>query len=449
MDAKRVEAVEKVVLRRAEIARVSRQLQNRLALASYKTKRGWENLDLDSIEPRIAKEVEQQRLRTSSARTNDSSAPSIHRQNFVPSSFSSPIKPPPLSHSHSYSKPKSSSARRSKGTSHPAYLSPADRKRTRTFSDDAKQFVQANYTAWRSGSPGDDDDDVFIVASPSYPAGLRLSQSSPVYPGSRYQPFEPPVLPAPAAAAAVFHPPPLQKMANGTSPSKKHSRQVSSAAKHHRRNQSSVASTASTVSAENYNPHSFKIEKLAKNRHNASTNGNNNSNRASSPPRTPPRKFAPKAHASQGHGGEEGADLLMYLATSPSPAQRFAFASNNTTPASAQHQLPPPSVLSTPPSQTRSIPFGTPVLGGTGPQTPSQGFNFSDYVNIFTPSPAQTQWHPRTPIITPARRRLNFDQPDSAAIMQTSVSANTAPRRAGESEQFGNVMEVGGALMPQ
>lgn len=44
------------VLRRAEISRITRLLKSRLTLASYKTSRGWQNLALDSIAPRLTEE---------------------------------------------------------------------------------------------------------------------------------------------------------------------------------------------------------------------------------------------------------------------------------------------------------------------------------------------------------------------------------------------------------
>lgn len=44
------------VLQRAEISRITRTLQSRLTLACYKQQRGWQNLDLKTIEPKIAKE---------------------------------------------------------------------------------------------------------------------------------------------------------------------------------------------------------------------------------------------------------------------------------------------------------------------------------------------------------------------------------------------------------
>ncbi|KTW31584.1 hypothetical protein T552_00222 [Pneumocystis carinii B80] len=87
----------------------------------------------------------------------------------------------------------------------------------------------------------------------------------------------------------------------------------------------------------------------------------------SSPPRTPP--YRPSMRTMTPHTGEEGVDLLIYLATSPSHA-------------SLSTRFPP--------------------------NTP-QNFDFSDFVNI-TPSPAQVAWSSRTPGSTPARKKLTYDQ---------------------------------------
>ena len=134
---------------------------------------------------------------------------------------------------------------------------------------------------------------------------------------------------------------------------------------------------------------------------------------ASSPPRTPPPGLARSARLLQKSfttpdtdrhlPGKEGADLLLYLASSPSPAMRV-----NKTP-----MLPP----STPPAKHTPLPSSMMLTPGQtnfnfGISTPGpSGFNFSDYVNV-TPSPAQGPWS-KTPgtAKTPnaSRRRLNFD----------------------------------------
>jgi hypothetical protein len=105
----------------------------------------------------------------------------------------------------------------------------------------------------------------------------------------------------------------------------------------------------------------------------------------SSPPSTPPSAFRRRAVSGT---GEEGADLLLFLATSPSPAQtssrRFA------------------GTPGTPPFVARRL----------DPATPSQSFDVRDYINI-TPSPAPQVWGSGTPRLggTPsARRRLTYEE---------------------------------------
>lgn len=136
-------------------------------------------------------------------------------------------------------------------------------------------------------------------------------------------------------------------------------------------------------------------------------------NLRSSPPRTPPmqtRSLSSKrgkemlAAANGGKTGEEGADLLLYLAASPSPAVK----SNR---GRMEH-------LSTPPPKNSKLELPssmmtTPGGGNLFPNTPGQGFDFADFVNI-TPSPAQKQWRTPGPARTPlsvARRRLTFEEP--------------------------------------
>lgn len=137
--------------------------------------------------------------------------------------------------------------------------------------------------------------------------------------------------------------------------------------------------------------------------------------RASSPPRTPPMQTRSLNRRTKegkaGKSGEEGADLLLYLAASPSPAVKSS---------RAQQHLDVPT---TPPQQKGGskgldLPSSMMVTPGGGnlfPSTPGQGFDFSDFVNI-SPSPAQKPW--KTPValstrtpLSVARRRLTFDEP--------------------------------------
>lgn len=161
-----------------------------------------------------------------------------------------------------------------------------------------------------------------------------------------------------------------------------------------------------------------------------------------SPPRTPPpnRSCSARAQKTGRPGaGEEGADLLLYLASSPSPAHRTQ------TPAHGQVSLP-----STPPSQPAlpSSMMTTPGGGNLfGLSTPGQNFNFADFVNV-TPSPAQAPWGGRTPGLakTPlaakeARRRLNFDN----LVPPTSGNVNGSPKM----KASGLALQLGEELGPR
>ncbi|KAJ9293065.1 hypothetical protein DTO271G3_8200 [Paecilomyces variotii] len=156
---------------------------------------------------------------------------------------------------------------------------------------------------------------------------------------------------------------------------------------------------------------------------------------SSSPPRTPPPNHPRLTRTDKALQREDGADLLLYLANSPTPAA----ISNKT---QNRDVLP-----STPPSQHAMLPSLTPTPGGglfANFGTPSQQFNFADFVNV-TPSPAQVPWGGRTPggpSRTPlaakdARKRLNFD--------------NLPPPNAdspGKGKDSGLALQLGGELRP-
>lgn len=158
----------------------------------------------------------------------------------------------------------------------------------------------------------------------------------------------------------------------------------------------------------------------------------------SSPPRTPPpERRLQKQNISWSRtpkNSDEGADLLVYLANSPSVGN-----SRTIRPAQAQ----PPS---TPPCKSTPLPSShmTPGTSGSaffgfGPQTPNTGFKFEDFVNV-TPSPAQVQWSRtpggRTPN-TATRRRLNFD---------TLMPPTSSPMMSRSQKGEGLGMELGGEL---
>lgn len=147
----------------------------------------------------------------------------------------------------------------------------------------------------------------------------------------------------------------------------------------------------------------------------------------SSPPRTPPPRHTRLPRSERHVQQEDGADLLLYLANSPTPARVVAGSHN---------QAFPPS---TPPSQHAVLPGLTPNIG-----TPGQQFNFADFVNV-TPSPAQPAWGGRTPgnpSRTPlatkdARKRLNFD----ALVPPSASSPRSQPKE-------GLALQLGGELRP-
>ncbi|KAF9891115.1 hypothetical protein FE257_005051 [Aspergillus nanangensis] len=155
----------------------------------------------------------------------------------------------------------------------------------------------------------------------------------------------------------------------------------------------------------------------------------------SSPPRTPPPKHARSARHDRNLRHEDGADLLLYLANSPTPASV----------ARGQARDFPPS---TPPSQHAVLPSLTPTPGGGGVfpnlSTPSQQFNFADFVNV-TPSPAQLPWGgrtpggpSRTPLANKDRRRSNFDN--------LLPPGTDSPRN--RAKGAGLVLQLGGELRP-
>lgn len=159
---------------------------------------------------------------------------------------------------------------------------------------------------------------------------------------------------------------------------------------------------------------------------------------SSSPPRTPPPSR--RLHNNSKHSG---ADLLLYLANSPSRSPAI-----NITHLSSSSKEPP----STPPSQHAHLPSSVMNTPGANPglfngalQTPGPNFNFADFCNV-TPSPAQAQWGGRTPGLakTPGRlgqRPLNFDS------LHPPTSSPNLQRKPPTSQ--GLALQLGDELMPR
>ncbi|OAA49553.1 Transcription factor Nrm1/Whi5 [Metarhizium rileyi] len=334
------------VLKRAEVSKIARRLQNRLALAQFKTKHGWEDLTLDSIEPKLEEEMRRRRLCDGDV-LSDSSSSASDLPYPTKALMSSPLKAPLFSDAVGSSNGSSGHRKRT-------YFASIDH----TASSPSKRFC-ASPTAHKSFS-----------GHSAWKNSHQLAQSSPIKP-RRQQHFTT----SGGPDVSFFQ---QRKMtATLTSPN---------------------FAAASDDDDDLLPAHSF-----------------NAINVRSSPPRTPPmqtrglsskrsREGLDGSHG--GKTGEEGADLLLYLAASPSPAVK----SNR---GRMEH-------LSTPPPKNSKLDLPssmmtTPGGGNLFPNTPGQGFDFADFVNI-TPSPAQKPWRTPGPIssrtpLSITRRRLTFEEP--------------------------------------
>ncbi|KAK7542839.1 uncharacterized protein J3D65DRAFT_665161 [Phyllosticta citribraziliensis] len=377
------------VLRRAQVSKMTRALQNRLALANVKVKHGWENLNIDTLEPKI--DIEMKRKRPSSSHENMSDSSSTVSDRFHPFAAldSSPLAPPIFSDHVTSSGGRYGSLKRIKYQPD-SYRRPVSSNHARTKVRPAS--ARASGSSWKS----------------SY----QLPESSPAY--RKHARF--------SSRHSISHAPSL-----------------------------SFVSEGSTIADEPLSPllsedddadlpvSSFQMDP---------------SHLRSSPPlrspRTPPPGLARSARLrndtltttpKNNRNGEEDANLLMFLATSPSPAN----------PSNKTRVIAP----STPPQKTTPLPssmMSTPGGGPYGMHTPGANLNFADFLNM-TPSPAQItgNWN-RTPVgRTPlaareARRRLNFDNllPPTS---NNSPTAGSIERTRMNKVEGGLGMELGGELV--
>lgn len=324
-------------------------MQNRLALAQFKAKHGWENLTLDNLEPKFEEEIRRRRALDATDCISDSSSsasdlPYPSKKNTL---MSSPLKAPLFSDAVGSSNGSSGHRKRT-------YLGSFDNQ----ASSPSKRF-RASPTAHKSFS-----------GHVSWKENHQLAQSSPIKP-RRQQHFT---------------------TSNGPD--------ISFFQTRHLTNELTSPNFAAPSDDDDdlLPAHSFNASAVR-----------------SSPPRTPPMQTRSRRSVNGNKdgkpngnkSGEEGADLLLYLAASPSPAVK-----------SGRTQMEPPS---TPPQKSSKLDLPssmmtTPGGGNLFPNTPGQNFDFSDFVNI-TPSPAQKPW--KTPValasartpLSAARRRLTFDEP--------------------------------------
>ncbi|KAK3690003.1 hypothetical protein B0T22DRAFT_184431 [Podospora appendiculata] len=343
---------------------MARRLQNRLALAQFKTKHGLEDLTLDIIEPKFEKEIRLSRypdgdiLSDSSSSASDLPYPSR-------ALMSSPLKPPFFSDAIG-------SSNGSTGHRKRTYMASFDN----VDSSPSKRFRNSP-TAHRS----------FTTGHVSWKDHHQLAQSSPLKPRRQ------------------------QHFTTSTGPN------VSFFAGSAQLNEASFASP-------NYAALSDDDDDLLP-AHSFSVNHSRGPSPPRTPPmrsRTTLNKRSHKpangtgAAANAGKTGEEGADLLLYLAASPSPANKSkSNSSSNGNHSNTNNRMDPPSTP--PPKNKMALPSSmmtTPGGGNPFPNTPGLAFDFSDFVHM-TPSPAQKPW--KTPVAltggrTPrsaAKRRLTFD----------------------------------------
>lgn len=358
---------------------MTRALQNRLALANVKIKHGWENLSLDSIEPRVDMELKRKRPGSSNETMSDTSSVSdrfysaavLESSPLAAPIFSDDIRPASV-----HGQPKR--VKYGQITQYPA---------------------SSNHTRRKARNSN--------VSSRSWKSAYHLPESSPIY-HQRHSSFK------------ISHAPTLSFVSEtSTVPDEP------------------ISPLLSEEDDEDLPVHSFQV---------------GFPNVRSSPPmqspRTPPPTLARSArlrsdHFSRGaQTGEEDANLLMFLATSPSPAHGGPAKTRLVAPST------PPSKATPLPSSMMSTPGGGGApFSGFGLSTPGTNLNFADFLNM-TPSPAQvTAAWARTPAAakTPlasreARRRLNFD-----GLLPPS---NESPRMSRMSKaETGLGMDLGGELV--
>jgi hypothetical protein len=365
---------------------MTRTLQNRLALANVKIKHGWQDLSLDHLEPRV--DVELKRKRPGSSNETMSDASSVSERFYQPGMLdSSPLAAPIFSEDIQRSGSRS-------GSSH------SQSKRPRYAQSFNKYPGTSNHNRTKVRTS--------TTAATSWKNSFQLPESSPVY-HRRHARFG-------------RHAPSLSFVSET----------------------STVADDPSPLLSEDDDEDlpitSFQL---------------NNSHVRSSPPRaprTPPPGVARSARlrqsgfnaagaAREGKNGEEDANLLMYLATSPGPT--------TSKPRKLAPSTPPPKATPLPSSMMSTPGGGTAPYPGFALQTPTN-LNFAEFLNM-SPSPAQVPapWM-RTPVAakTPlaareARRRLNFD----SLLPPTGESPRLGVDRSGAVKVEGLGMDLGGELV--
>lgn len=329
---------------------MTRALQDRLALANVKIQNGWENLSLDAIEPQVEERLRRRKRPASSNDTiSDTASTTSSRLHSSAGLASSPITEPLFSDEYQRSGGSVYRHKRIRPTevSNPTVTAAVTGRRTRGAAQ--------RQNTWKKNQG-------LAVSSP-----IKALRSSPI----------------------------------------KHSNTRSARYPSHQVSHLSFISEGSTIADEPHSPE-FSEEDDADLPVTSFINRSfrmGSSRITSSPPHTPPSNRQTRmsnkvqniawSRTPRTGGGDDGADLLMYLATSPSPAIGHSRSARQPV-----LQAPP----TTPPCKSTPLPSShmTPGMTGNGFlggfSTPgTTPFDFGDFVT-FTPTPGAS-----------ARRKLNFD----------------------------------------
>ncbi|KAL5606429.1 hypothetical protein BROUX41_002845 [Berkeleyomyces rouxiae] len=415
------DAVADRVLKRAEVSKIARRLQDHLALAQFKTKHGWEDLTLDKIEPKVEAERRLRRLAASSAEcdhTSDSSStvsdlPYPRLSNGL---MSSPMKPPAPLFSDAISTP-SASGSGSRNHRKRSYMVSFDDEPLPGPGTARTLFNQSKRS--RDASPSGQKP--FPTGHASWKDLHKLAQSSPIKPRKHYYANS---KPAATKTSTTQH----RQQQKQSKPTKKHYQQqhiLQPPVQQHRQAAVPIQKQQYFTTTTGPNEPLFSAqafdETLGSPPFNLMSDDDDDIpldsfNVRSSPPRTPPtrprtlarpRNIDPNpticpgevAHDVGAHG--TGLLYLSDLSTTkrhPAVSALNVDIANNVDAGIEPPQTPPPknSML---PSSLMTTPGGSNLFN-----TPGQPFDFADYVNI-TPSPAQKTAWVRTPVVLPGDSR--------------------------------------------
>jgi hypothetical protein len=363
------------------LGQMARTLQDRLALANVKVKHGWQHRSLVTIEPEIERELKRKRVESNIDMFSDTSSVASTGHCFSTGApASSPLTAPLFSDDITRSGSSARDTYNKRFRNDIPVLEPPGSSHSTHSQGGRGRTSKRKTTSWKSK--------------------YELPQSSPTHYRSRTRPT-------------------LANDRHGSFISEQ------STALH--------SPSASEDDDQDLPLPAFRAPALPRNLSSVAT-----PHFQSSPPRTPSPSRSPHLRTQESiDAGKEGADLLLYLAASPSPAVPVTKLAYPSTPDPPSNPLPS-SHMTTP---------GLNVWDKFQPITPgTAGFNFSEFCNI-SPSPAQQAWR-RTPAgaaaygMTPrvqleSRRRLDFEgevpvasrSPTIANSSQGSVGTTSSVRK--------------------